>query len=44
VLALIPKPLRDRIYAVIARNRYRIFGTNAACDFGGADFSDRVIS
>ncbi len=31
VLAWIPKPLRDRIYRLVARNRYRWFGRNAAC-------------
>ena len=31
VLAGIPKPLRDRIYRFVARNRYRWFGRNAAC-------------
>jgi predicted DCC family thiol-disulfide oxidoreductase YuxK len=30
-LAWIPKPLRDRIYRLVARNRYRWFGRNAAC-------------
>ena len=31
VLAWIPKPLRDRIYRLVARNRYRWFGRNATC-------------
>jgi predicted DCC family thiol-disulfide oxidoreductase YuxK len=31
VLAWIPKPLRDRIYRLVARNRYRWFGRNAQC-------------
>ena len=39
-----PKPLRDPIYTLIARNRYRLWGTLPACDLGGAEFSDRVIS
>jgi predicted DCC family thiol-disulfide oxidoreductase YuxK len=30
-LAWIPKPLRDRIYRLVARNRYRWFGRNATC-------------
>jgi len=44
VFRLVPKPLRDRLYTMIARNRYRWFGTKAACDLGGAKFADRVIS
>jgi predicted DCC family thiol-disulfide oxidoreductase YuxK len=31
ILALIPRPLRDLGYAMIARNRYRIFGKRDAC-------------
>jgi predicted DCC family thiol-disulfide oxidoreductase YuxK len=44
VLRYAPKPLRDRLYTLIARNRYRLFGTLPACDLGDARFSDRVIS
>jgi len=40
---IIPKPLRDHFYAMIARNRYRWFGKNAACDLGGKAYADRVI-
>ena len=31
VLAWIPGRLRDRIYRLVARNRYRWFGRNATC-------------
>jgi predicted DCC family thiol-disulfide oxidoreductase YuxK len=31
VLGLIPRPLRDRAYGAIARNRYRIFGRYDTC-------------
>lgn len=31
VLGLVPKGLRDRIYRLVARNRYRWFGRNAEC-------------
>lgn len=27
----IPRPIRDRIYRLIARNRYRLFGRRATC-------------
>lgn len=30
-LAWIPRPVRDRIYRLVARNRYRWFGRNARC-------------
>ncbi len=39
----IPKPLRDRVYRLIARNRYRLLGKRTACDLGGAQYADRVI-
>jgi predicted DCC family thiol-disulfide oxidoreductase YuxK len=42
-LRIIPKPLRDRFYSFIARNRYRWFGKNEACDLGGMAYADRVI-
>jgi predicted DCC family thiol-disulfide oxidoreductase YuxK len=31
VAAIIPKPLQDRLYALIARNRYRWFGKADDC-------------
>ena len=31
VLAVIPRPLRDAIYRLIARNRYRWFGKSESC-------------
>jgi len=40
----IPKPVRDALYRLVARNRYRILGRRIACDLGGAEFADRVIS
>jgi predicted DCC family thiol-disulfide oxidoreductase YuxK len=43
IFRLVPKPIRDRIYTLIARNRYRLFGRHAACDLGGARYADRVI-
>lgn len=43
MFALVPKPLRDWVYATIARNRYRWFGRNASCWRGGAQYADRVI-
>jgi predicted DCC family thiol-disulfide oxidoreductase YuxK len=31
ILRAVPKPLRDAVYNLIARNRYRIFGKYEAC-------------
>ena len=31
VLRVVPKPLRDAVYNLVARNRYRIFGKYEAC-------------
>ncbi|MEO1009336.1 MAG: thiol-disulfide oxidoreductase DCC family protein [Planctomycetota bacterium] len=31
VLRVIPRPIRDLAYRVIARNRYRVFGTRDTC-------------
>lgn len=39
----VPRPLRDWAYAMIARNRYRWFGRQDACDIGGANYADRVV-
>lgn len=34
-LIVIPRPLRDAVYAWIARNRYRWFGRNDVCRIDG---------
>jgi predicted DCC family thiol-disulfide oxidoreductase YuxK len=43
VLHFVPKPLRDAVYNLVARNRYRIFGKYEACFLGDAGFRDRVM-
>ena len=40
---LIPKPLRDGIYDVLARNRYRLFGKRAECMIPTPDLQDRFL-
>jgi predicted DCC family thiol-disulfide oxidoreductase YuxK len=40
---VIPKTVRDWLYAIIARNRYRWFGRHDSCDIGGARYMDRVV-
>ena len=44
VFRAVPKPIRDRLYSLIARNRYRLFGRHAVCDLGGARYADRIVS
>lgn len=33
-LIIVPRPLRDIVYDIIARIRYRIWGRNMSCDIG----------
>jgi len=40
---LVPKPVRDAVYNLIARNRYRIFGKYEACFTPDASLRARVI-
>jgi len=39
----VPKPLRDAVYRLVARNRYRIFGKYEACFVPDAEMRARVI-
>jgi predicted DCC family thiol-disulfide oxidoreductase YuxK len=43
VLRLVPKPWRDAVYDLVARNRYRIFGKYEECFVPDAGFRERVI-
>jgi predicted DCC family thiol-disulfide oxidoreductase YuxK len=43
VLRSVPKPLRDVIYGLVARNRYRIFGRYEECVVPDASLRARVI-
>ena len=38
-----PKALRDPIYGLVAKNRYRIFGKFDACFVPDADMRARVV-
>jgi len=42
-LLFIPRPLRNTVYNLIARNRYRIFGKFDACFVPDADMRARVV-
>ncbi len=43
VLFAVPKPLRDPVYSVVARNRYRIFGKYESCFVPDAELRKRVL-
>lgn len=42
-LFAVPRPIRDAVYNLIARNRYRIFGKYEECFVPDAGFRDRVM-
>lgn len=42
-LFAVPKPLRNAVYSLVARNRYRIFGKYDACFVPDAELRARVI-
>jgi predicted DCC family thiol-disulfide oxidoreductase YuxK len=42
-LRVVPKPLRDAVYSLVARNRYRIFGKYQACFVPDAEMRARVM-
>jgi predicted DCC family thiol-disulfide oxidoreductase YuxK len=43
VLRFVPKPLRDAVYNLVARNRYRIFGKYQTCFVPDAEMRGRVM-
>lgn len=43
VLLAVPRPLRDAVYNVVAKNRYRIFGKYDACIVPDAELRARVL-
>ena len=43
VLFAVPKPLRDAVYNLVAKNRYRIFGKYDACFMPDAEMRERVM-
>ncbi|MGX5832235.1 thiol-disulfide oxidoreductase DCC family protein [Mesorhizobium sp. 43Arga] len=42
-LLLLPRPLRDRLYASIARNRYALFGRKDSCGIPSAELRGRLV-
>ena len=43
-LRIVPRPLRDVVYLLIARTRYRVFGRHTVCDIGDAALRDRIVT
>lgn len=43
LLLLVPRPLRDAVYACVARNRYRWFGRREACMLPTAELRSRFL-
>jgi predicted DCC family thiol-disulfide oxidoreductase YuxK len=43
ILFAVPKPLRDAVYGVVARNRYRIFGRYDVCFVPDTELRKRVL-
>jgi predicted DCC family thiol-disulfide oxidoreductase YuxK len=43
LLRAVPTPLRDAVYTLVARNRYRIFGNYEECFMPDESFRARVI-
>ena len=43
ILLIIPPPLRDAVYDLVARKRYRWFGTRTTCRVPSAEERDRFL-
>ena len=44
VFLVVPAPIRDAVYAVVARVRHRIAGTSNACEIPPKEIRDRIIT
>ena len=42
-LLVLPRPLRDRIYDRVAKNRYALFGRKDSCEIPSAELRERLI-
>ena len=42
-LLVLPRPLRDRIYDRVAKNRYALFGRKDSCEIPSAELRQRLI-
>jgi predicted DCC family thiol-disulfide oxidoreductase YuxK len=44
IMRVLPRPWRDRLYDVLARNRFRVFGRRATCFLPDPRWSDRFLA
>ncbi len=44
ILRVLPRPWRDRLYGVLARNRFRVFGRRATCYLPDPRDADRFLA
>jgi predicted DCC family thiol-disulfide oxidoreductase YuxK len=42
-LVIIPRPVRDALYNLVARHRYRIFGRSTACGIADPAVRERIL-
>jgi predicted DCC family thiol-disulfide oxidoreductase YuxK len=43
ILRILPLPLRDRLYRLIAQNRYALFGRKDSCEIPSGELRDRIV-
>lgn len=43
IFILVPRPVRDAVYHIIARNRYRWFGKRESCMIPGKELKERFL-
>lgn len=43
-LHIVPGFLRDAIYRLIARTRYRVWGRHTVCDLGDRSYAERIVT
>lgn len=43
LVMFVPKPLRDRVYGFVVRNRLRFFGTADLCNMPDPDVAQRLV-
>lgn len=43
-MIIVPRPIRDRAYRIVAKNRYRWFGRSEACMIPTPDIRRRFLS
>lgn len=44
IARILPRPWRDRLYGILARNRLRVFGRRATCYMPDARYADRFLA